>query len=114
MPLRLGKDSVERALSFLDTLIRRLEAKSIAAILTDKGIKVAIGVDDLTFMLSERTKWEVHEPTEEELAAEKRRQVKIERIQRSGSWSADSDRYRPPFRDDAAHDSDLMPPTIPE
>jgi hypothetical protein len=28
--------------------------------------------------------------------------------------NADSDRYRPPFRDDAAHDSDLMPPTIPE
>jgi hypothetical protein len=26
---------------------------------------------------------------------------------------ADSDRYRPPFRFDAAHDSGMIPPTVP-
>jgi hypothetical protein len=27
--------------------------------------------------------------------------------------NADSDRYRPPFRFDAAHDSGMIPPTVP-
>ena len=100
VPLRLGKESIERALSFLDTLIRRLDSKNIAATLTDKGIKAAIGVDDLTFTLSERTKWEVHEPTEEELAAEKHRQAKIERMQHSRSWSMDWPSRAYPERDE--------------
>jgi hypothetical protein len=89
MPLRLGADSVERALCFLDTLIRRLEGKTFAVSLTDKGMKVALDVDDLAFTLSERTGWELHEPTEEELAAEKRRQAKIEKARLAGSWGVD-------------------------
>jgi hypothetical protein len=89
MPLRLGADSVERALCFLDTLIRRLEGKSFAVSLTDKGMKVALDVDDLAFTLSERIGWKLREPTEEELAAEKRRQAKIEKARLAGSWSVD-------------------------
>jgi hypothetical protein len=100
MPLRLGKDNIERALAFLDMLIRRLEAKEITLTLTDQGMKAAIGPDSLTFTLSERTKWEVHEPTEEELAAEKRRQAKIHRIQVSGSWSSDWPARAYPERDE--------------
>lgn len=100
MPLRLSKDSAERALSFIDALIRRLEAKGIAMTLVEQGMKATIGPDSLTFTLSERTKWEIHEPTEEELAAEKRRQAKIQRMQQSGSWGMDWPARAYPDRDE--------------
>lgn len=100
MPLRIAKDSVERTLSFLDTLIRRLEAKEMTMTLTEQGMKAAIGPDSLIFTLTERTKWEVHEPTEEELVAEKRRQAKIHRMQQSGSWGMDWPARAYPERDE--------------
>ncbi len=100
MSLRLGPDGVERVLSFLDTLIRRLEGNGLAVSLADKGMKVALGIDDAVFTVSERTTWELHEPTEEELAAEKRRQAKIEKARLAGSWSIDWSSRAYPERDE--------------
>ena len=84
--VRLGRESVARALAFLDALIRQLVVKGYAATTVKDGIKISLGPDEAVFTLKERTKFQPHEPTQEELAAEKRRQDRIARTQRSNSW----------------------------
>ena len=61
--------NVERAIAFLDTLTRALEAKGLP--LTPKGqtMGVSRNGDEAIFTLKERTRQQKHVPTEEELAA---------------------------------------------
>ena len=80
-------NNVERAIAFLDALARALEARGLP--LTPKGqtMGVSRNGDEAIFTLKERTRQQKHVPTEEELAAESRRQQKLEKSWRSpGSW----------------------------
>ena len=84
--VKVGSENVERAIACLDALIRALIAKSFEVQPTDKGAKVGIEPDKVLFALKERTHWQSHVPTKEELLAEKRREEKIARSRSGDSW----------------------------
>jgi len=86
---RVGSDNVERGIALLDMRIRRLLDNALPVGLADKGVKVGLAPDFVVFMLKERTRWQPHVPTVDELAAERRRPDKLAKWQAGinlGSW----------------------------
>jgi hypothetical protein len=69
----LGKASVERAICFLDTLLRYLSEEGLRAQALGRAVRVELAKDSLDFTIVERTKRVKHIPTSEETAAEQRR-----------------------------------------
>lgn len=84
----VSRATVERVVAFLDSLARKLEAKSLPLVPAGEGMRVSVGPESATFTLKERTRREKHVPTPEDLAAEERRQKKLERYWSSRSWDA--------------------------
>ena len=70
----------------MNALARQLEEKGTPLESTGQGMKVSIGQDSAAFTLKERTRTQKHEPTAEELAAEKRREEKLQKYYSSRQW----------------------------
>jgi hypothetical protein len=85
--VEIGASNVERAVTLLDSLARRLDEKDLSIEPTGREMKCSRGPETLSFTLKERTRQEPHTPTEEDLAKEERRKKRIERAQGSSSWA---------------------------
>jgi len=72
----VSADHAERAIHLLDGLARELDAHGLSLTPSGSAMEVKNGVDQIQLTLSERVQRTKHEPTSDELAAEKRRQKK--------------------------------------
>ncbi len=107
--VQVGEQQIERAIAFLDSLARKLEAKGMPIEPIGTGMKVVRDKDDAVFTLIERTRREKHVPTEMELVAEERRQKKLQQAYRSPltSWDlAPKNRSYPEF--DISYSGELV------
>ncbi|MBN8940645.1 MAG: hypothetical protein J0H01_14195 [Rhizobiales bacterium] len=68
-----SKDSVERAIFLLETLVRQVEVRGMGCAVSGKEVTVKRGAESLTFTLNETIARKPHEPTIEDLKAESRR-----------------------------------------
>jgi len=84
--VEVSSTKVERAIALLNALVLGLAAKDLSPQPTGKGVIVAIAPDSAEFTMKERTRWEKHIPTAEELAAQERRQKRSNRTS-SYAWS---------------------------
>lgn len=78
--------SIERSVAIVDTIARGLQKRDLALVPTGKGMKVALGPDEVGFTLRERVDTHKHEPTVEELEKEERLRKRRERDSRFGIW----------------------------
>jgi hypothetical protein len=82
--------NVERVIALLDALARKLDARSLPLTPTAQAMRVAVGPDSATFTITERTRREKHVPTPGDLAAEDRRQKRLQRYWHSSPSSNDA------------------------
>lgn len=94
--ISIGVDSVERIISFLDSLARAFEARGMRLVAEERRLVVVAGDDDASFEITEKTKQVPHVLTKAEIAAEEKRRKRNERIAR-GYW-------------DTTYDFDPLPP----
>lgn len=83
--IRVGYESIERAVYVLDQLARALEMKELPLLPTGQAMQVIAGPDKATFNLKERVRTVPHVPTPQEIAEEERRQEQRERHWRNPS-----------------------------
>jgi hypothetical protein len=98
----IGPKCVERTISFLDALVRSLEATALPALSEKDGMKIGSPPDTAVFSITEVTRRVKHKPTEEELAREKararKRQQDYERHYRNTAFPLPSwERVYPEF-----------------
>ena len=79
-------DRAERAITFLHNLATLLEADGLHLEPQGERMRIAIGPDDATFTLTERTRREPHIPTEQEQKEYERRQEKRQRAADRNNW----------------------------
>jgi len=84
--VEVAKGSVERAIAFLDSLARALEAKGLLIQPSGKVTKVVLGPDKIEFSLKEQSRWQAHVPTARELVMEEQRKKRMSRM--DFSWSS--------------------------
>ena len=82
----MAKGSAERAIAFLDSLARALEAKGLPIQPSGKVTNVVLGPDKIEFSLKEQSRWRAHVPTAREIAVEEQRKKRM--IRMDFSWSS--------------------------
>lgn len=80
-------ERVERAVAFLHALATALEADGLELQPEGPRMKVAVGPDQVTFTLAERSKREPHIPTDKERDLYERQQERRNRAQDRGNWN---------------------------
>lgn len=78
---------VERSLTFLAHLTNELAQSGLEILATGRAIQVKSATDKFEFTLTERTRFEPHEPTSDEVQTQLKRNEQLERAQRRGNWS---------------------------
>ncbi len=79
-------ESVTRVIGFLHDLAVALEAAGLQLQPDGARMKIAVGLDDVTFTLTERTKREKHVPSQEEQALYERQQAKRQSAADRKNW----------------------------
>jgi hypothetical protein len=100
--IEVSSINIDRVVTLLDRLAKQLDKKSIPLTPCGRCMRVSIGSDSADFTITEQRKRETHVPTQEDLAAEERRQKKLQRYWNAPrSWDSNSenifDRAYPEF-----------------
>jgi hypothetical protein len=90
--IRIGVESVERAISILDTLARRVEERGLTIEAGENCIVIKTVTDSLQMTMTERVDQQKHQPTMAELAHAERIRKKRERDAQLGRWNYDNER----------------------
>jgi len=83
----IHSDRVERTVSILSSLAFALEMRGLELQADGERMKIAVGLDQVAFTLTELIKSEVHSPTEKELQLYERQQARRKRAADRGDWN---------------------------
>lgn len=105
--ISIGVKSVERIISLLDRLARVCDARGMCLVPRERQLAAAIGPDEATFEITEKTRQVPHVMTSAEVAAERRRHKRNERIARGIYWNDDYILEPPPPKFDTVRTGQL-------